>query len=78
MNLKYQIWNKSTNDLYDFESNDFTKGDYKIERDQSLIMTEDNKIIPFSETIKLLDHLSINPNDKIIVDITTTGSTLIS
>lgn len=74
MNLKYQIWNKSTNDLYDFESDDFIKGDHKIENDQYLVLTENNKIISFSESLKLSEYLNNNPNDKVIVDISALSS----
>ena len=74
LNLKYQVWNKSTNDLYDFESDDYIKGEQKIEKEQYLVITDNNKLLPFSVASKLNEHISNNPNDKIIVDISISDS----
>ena len=67
--MKYQIWNKSTNDLYDFESEDFIKGENRIDKNQYLVLTEENKILFFTDTRILNEHISNNINDKIIADI---------
>jgi hypothetical protein len=69
LSVKYQIWNKSTNDLYDFESEDFVKGELRLDRDQHLLITESNKIVPFADNAKLIEHLSTYSNDKVITSV---------
>ena len=74
LNLKYQIWNKSTNDLYDFESDDYIKGEHKIEKEEYIVITDNNKLLSFSQPTKLGEHILNNPNDKVIVDVSLSES----